>query len=464
MVNVSAQRPTRPSIGVSDSSGLNTGSSAPHNQLLSSNPTSAAAPTGASTDRSVSPGTRLGAAEEQQAGRGARRGSAGKRRAGSLQDSQPNQRSQTAPKVGGSNTTAPTKASSTEKSNKRGVSRFFALLNCCSTSENSDVPQQPGVAEPSRKITKTRSDQGAPIAAATKQGSTQGISSGTNLEKTQEPASSTSPAAAPVATSEKTAITGIPSQDIQHEKPMPQLPVTHPQTARERNLEKPLPASPTLAVPVIGGAIGGGLLVGGVATATSHEKRGVEASPPEVVISPATPIVAQGDNVISDRTPMQQQIDTDIEMGDSAPSLPLVGGSEVSSTEFESPITQVDQHIVQGAFPPPPASQRQIQIVAPPSRSSIEESASATGSETQRWLLPPIRPEMRGKKCLVLDLDETLVHSSFKVSDHSSMFALVQPTHGVYRYCTRQISPFRWKLKASTTTCMSSKDLVWISS
>lgn len=31
------------------------------------------------------------------------------------------------------------------------------------------------------------------------------------------------------------------------------------------------------------------------------------------------------------------------------------------------------------------------------------------------WLLPPLTPENRHKKCLVLDLDETLVHSSFKV-------------------------------------------------
>ncbi len=33
----------------------------------------------------------------------------------------------------------------------------------------------------------------------------------------------------------------------------------------------------------------------------------------------------------------------------------------------------------------------------------------------QKWLLPPIAPRFQGKKCLVLDLDETLVHSSFKV-------------------------------------------------
>jgi RNA polymerase II subunit A small phosphatase-like protein len=30
-------------------------------------------------------------------------------------------------------------------------------------------------------------------------------------------------------------------------------------------------------------------------------------------------------------------------------------------------------------------------------------------------LLPPIAPKHVGKKCLVLDLDETLVHSNFRV-------------------------------------------------
>ena len=32
-----------------------------------------------------------------------------------------------------------------------------------------------------------------------------------------------------------------------------------------------------------------------------------------------------------------------------------------------------------------------------------------------RPLLPPLSPKHAGRKCLVLDLDETLVHSSFKV-------------------------------------------------
>lgn len=38
-----------------------------------------------------------------------------------------------------------------------------------------------------------------------------------------------------------------------------------------------------------------------------------------------------------------------------------------------------------------------------------------TADERQTWLLPPLAPQFEGKKCLVLDLDETLVHSSFKV-------------------------------------------------
>lgn len=33
-------------------------------------------------------------------------------------------------------------------------------------------------------------------------------------------------------------------------------------------------------------------------------------------------------------------------------------------------------------------------------------------------LLPPMDIEHEGRKCLVLDLDETLVHSSFKVFWH----------------------------------------------
>lgn len=40
-------------------------------------------------------------------------------------------------------------------------------------------------------------------------------------------------------------------------------------------------------------------------------------------------------------------------------------------------------------------------------------------AETKQCILPPQTPENKGKKCLVLDLDETLVHSSFQVVQNS---------------------------------------------
>lgn len=55
--------------------------------------------------------------------------------------------------------------------------------------------------------------------------------------------------------------------------------------------------------------------------------------------------------------------------------------------------------------PPPPAP-------APPARGYPED--------VPRPLLPPALPHLSNRKCLVLDLDETLVHSSFKVSTHYS--------------------------------------------
>lgn len=52
-------------------------------------------------------------------------------------------------------------------------------------------------------------------------------------------------------------------------------------------------------------------------------------------------------------------------------------------------------------LPPPPPLGKQPEI-------SVQEKA-------EQWLLPPALPHLQGRKCLVLDLDETLVHSSFKV-------------------------------------------------
>ena len=64
--------------------------------------------------------------------------------------------------------------------------------------------------------------------------------------------------------------------------------------------------------------------------------------------------------------------------------------------------------------PPPPVANRTITSPAT-AESQQDTMMTAPTEEKQHWLLPPIQPRFKGKKCLVLDLDETLVHSSFKV-------------------------------------------------
>jgi carboxy-terminal domain RNA polymerase II polypeptide A small phosphatase len=83
----------------------------------------------------------------------------------------------------------------------------------------------------------------------------------------------------------------------------------------------------------------------------------------------------------------------------------------------------------------------------------------------QKALLPPVEPHLKGRKCLVLDLDETLVHSSFKVCRRPSFrTGAATATNPFTRYSTRRTSRFRSRLRVTTTMSMSSRGLVWTSS
>ncbi|OOQ84457.1 putative general stress response phosphoprotein phosphatase Psr1/2 [Penicillium brasilianum] len=76
--------------------------------------------------------------------------------------------------------------------------------------------------------------------------------------------------------------------------------------------------------------------------------------------------------------------------------------------------------------------QAPVVLPPPPPPPPAPEVITATeGAEQQQWLLPPALPHLSNRKCLVLDLDETLVHSSFKVLERAD-FTIPVEIEGQY--------------------------------
>lgn len=105
------------------------------------------------------------------------------------------------------------------------------------------------------------------------------------------------------------------------------------------------------------------------------------------------------------------------------PPEPSLNETDAETVDEEEARAQRKVDAAQVALPPSSGSDRVSTHTAgsaedEEAQPALKDGAVEQGAETkeqQRWLLPPIKPEFKGKKCLVLDLDETLVHSSFKV-------------------------------------------------
>ncbi|KAJ2972098.1 hypothetical protein NUW58_g9255 [Xylaria curta] len=136
------------------------------------------------------------------------------------------------------------------------------------------------------------------------------------------------------------------------------------------------------------------------------------ASGPSITVNPPL-LDAHDTGVPKEEVTGSKDDEGDLEMpdADSEVKLPVVA-AEDSSPKTVPP-------------PPPPPITSQEPIIA-------EEEKVAVAEQTQpKFLLPPIESRFKGRKCLVLDLDETLVHSSFKIL-HQADFTIPVEIEGNY--------------------------------
>jgi len=339
-------------------------------------------------------------------------------------------------------------AGSEPRPKKRGG--FLSFLGCCGGSDDTDEPGSRETAQPAKTPTtasqpsklNAQQQQVPPNASATNT-SADGSKEVIDEKVGQQPNHNESSAAAPILPTPPVETEKPPPVVVQPDNPVPSIPPgiasvqpnaeTAPLQAEKHDLQ---PETPVTGPPHIDTA----------QRSVAHDVQPNHTSNPVVSVIAPTPIVSQQedaveDAIIQDRTPEQAARDTDIEMTDVGPSLPLSTSDVPQSSDVETTTRERSSSSSSRIDlpPPPPLAERQLQknqhsdagVIAGAGagagvlaagagvaahHASQDPSAVSTPEPTQKWLLPPITPQFSGKKCLVLDLDETLVHSSFKVS------------------------------------------------
>ncbi|ORY68644.1 serine/threonine-protein phosphatase dullard [Pseudomassariella vexata] len=151
----------------------------------------------------------------------------------------------------------------------------------------------------------------------------------------------------------------------------------------------------------------------------------VGAPGPSITVNAPVTENHAAEETIVDATPAKDD-DGDVEMADAEPT---------PTQRAKQPVATAEEQY-QKPVPPPPPPPGPIPAATTASVTPPEDKPAAVAvvpppAPDQKWLLPPIEPHMKGKKCLVLDLDETLVHSSFKIL-HQADFTIPVEIEGNY--------------------------------
>ncbi|GAW21244.1 hypothetical protein ANO14919_107620 [Xylariales sp. No.14919] len=140
------------------------------------------------------------------------------------------------------------------------------------------------------------------------------------------------------------------------------------------------------------------------------------------------PLVGAPGPSITVNPPLPEGHDAEVSREEGPESKDEDGDSEMpdADSEVKLPVAATEDSYPKTVPPPPPPPITNEEPVA------VEEEKLAVAEQAQqKFLLPPIEPRFKGRKCLVLDLDETLVHSSFKIL-HQADFTIPVEIEGNY--------------------------------
>lgn len=336
----------------------------------------------------------------------------------------------------------------TEKPRKRGVSKFLSILNCCSSHENAnkvESAEKVVPADQAKVLRQMRENQTTPVvkpnasvenSSAEESKEVEGENIGGPQYSEHKPAAQPTTMSQPV--QDKSQVEQIQLQTDSGSKLDEKQGFDNTVARDELRPSVPVPNTP--ATPDD--------------RAAPLQQSAIEANDREDVVpsqaSYPDNAAAHETIVVKDSTPRQEPGDTDVIMAEAVPVAP------VPVEQPKSREARTDQ--VPMSLPPPPPRTAQTQAAVGVGRS---QSNAVAPSERPPWLLPPLQSRFHGKKCLVLDLDETLVHSSFKVY---SLDSPNEPDTDVGRHFIRPISQSPLRLKVNITMCMLLSDRAWISS